>query len=176
MWSSANTGEQNEFSSVVADRRCWSWWRGICTRSDCPACAHSVMTREHRRRLMSRILRRIAWMVLAVAIPLGFSASGVVRAQSRVEFALTDQPGRWFDNEAGPVAGNRSLAVATPGVEVRFSGRSHTVHTMSSLLWPAGADGMPFDTRAMKGSAEGFCGRRGYTYSSARSIRTCLPP
>jgi hypothetical protein len=100
------------------------------------------------------MLPRAAWIVLAGALPLVFVASGVVRAQNRVEFALTDQPGRWFDNEAGPVAGSRSLAVATPGVEVRFSGRSHTVHTMSSLLWPAGAAGMPFDTRAMKGSAE----------------------
>jgi hypothetical protein len=119
-----------------------------------PHGADIASTREFSEDGMSRSLRRNAWMVLAVVLPLGFRASGVVRAQNRVEFALTDQPGRWFDNEAGPVAGNRSLAVATPGVEVRFSGRSHTVHTMSSLLWPAGADGMPFDTRAMKGSAE----------------------
>jgi DNA-binding beta-propeller fold protein YncE len=81
-------------------------------------------------------------------------AATVYTSDNRVEFALTDQPGKWYRNEAGPVAGNGSLAVATPGVEVRFTGRSHTVHTMSSLLWPAGAAGMPFDTEAMKGSAQ----------------------
>jgi DNA-binding beta-propeller fold protein YncE len=75
-------------------------------------------------------------------------------SDDRVEFSLTDDPGSWFSNDAGPVAGNRSLAVAAPGVEVKFRGRSHTVHTMSSLLWPAGAAGMPFDTDAQKGSAE----------------------
>ena len=70
-----------------------------------------------------------------------------------VEFNLTDEPASWYKNTAGPVAGNRSLAVATPGVEVRFSGRSHTVHTMTSLIWPTGAAGMPFDTAATKGNA-----------------------
>lgn len=103
---------------------------------------------------MPRRLHRTAWIVAVLVLPIAFTASVLLRAENRVEFELNDQPGRWFNNQAGPVAGNRSLAVATPGVEVRFSGRSHTVHTMSSLLWPAAAAGMPFDTRAMKGSAE----------------------
>jgi DNA-binding beta-propeller fold protein YncE len=92
--------------------------------------------------------------VLAITLP-GLAPEYPVRVaagEARVEFDLTDEPGRWFTNTAGAVAGNRSLAVATSGVEVRFSGRSHTVHTMSSLLHPAGAAGMPFDTRAQKGS------------------------
>jgi YVTN family beta-propeller protein len=72
---------------------------------------------------------------------------------NRVEFRLTDEPASWFKNPAGPIAGTQSLAVAKPGVEVRFSGRSHTVHTMTSLIWPAGAPGMPFDTAATKGNA-----------------------
>jgi hypothetical protein len=71
----------------------------------------------------------------------------------RVEFELTDNPGAWYRSTAGPIAGSQSLAVATPGVEVRFSGKSHTVHTMTSLLFPSGASGMPFDTEAQKGSA-----------------------
>ncbi len=69
---------------------------------------------------------------------------------NRVEFQLTDEPASWFKNPAGPIAGTQSLAVATPGVEVRFSGRSHTVHTMTSLIWPTDAAGMPFDTEATK--------------------------
>jgi DNA-binding beta-propeller fold protein YncE len=103
---------------------------------------------------MSKTLRQAACIVAALVAPLAFAVSGVGRGDDRVEFALTDQPGHWFDNEDGPVVGNRSLAVATPGVEVRFSGRSHTVHTMSSLVWPTGADRMPFGTPAQKGSAE----------------------
>jgi DNA-binding beta-propeller fold protein YncE len=73
--------------------------------------------------------------------------------ESRIEFDLTDEPGAWYRSTAGPIAGSNSLAVATPGVEVRFSGRSHTVHTMTSLLFPTGAENMPFDTNAQKGSA-----------------------
>jgi DNA-binding beta-propeller fold protein YncE len=70
----------------------------------------------------------------------------------RVEFQLTDEPGAWFKNVAGPVAGNGSLAVATPGTEVKFSGNSNTVHTRTSLIFPTGAKNMPFDTEPRKGS------------------------
>jgi DNA-binding beta-propeller fold protein YncE len=72
----------------------------------------------------------------------------------RIEFELTDEPGAWYRSTAGPIAGSNSLAVTTPGTEVKFSGKSHTVHTMTSLLYPAGAANMPFDTDAQKGSAE----------------------
>jgi DNA-binding beta-propeller fold protein YncE len=73
---------------------------------------------------------------------------------NRIIFELTDEPGRWFKSTAGAIAGTHSLAVARPGVEVKFTGRSHTVHTMTSLMFPAGAAGMPFDTEATKGSRE----------------------
>jgi len=73
--------------------------------------------------------------------------------ENRVEFELTDEPGAWYRSTAGPIAGSNSLAVTVPGAEVRFSGRSHTVHTMTSLLYPTGAENMPFDTNAQKGSA-----------------------
>src|SRR5215211_4764749 len=63
------------------------------------------------------------------------------------QFVLTDNPGNWFD--AGvDVAGTRSLVVAAPGDEVRVVVRrpdSETVHTATSLLFPTGAAGMPFD-------------------------------
>lgn len=91
-------------------------------------------------------------LALFLVLSLIFAPILVQSHDNRVEFNLTDEPASWFKNTAGPVAGNRSLAVATPGVEVRFSGKSHTVHTMTSLIWPTGAAGMPFDTEATKGN------------------------
>ena len=98
--------------------------------------------------------RSIALRVLLFAF-IAIPAVGIQGSdESRVEFDLTDQPGSWYRSDAGAIAGTRSLAIATPPVDVRFSGRSHTVHTMSSLVFPANAAGMPFDTDARKGSAE----------------------
>ena len=71
-----------------------------------------------------------------------------------VTFELNDGPGRWFRNTDGPAAGVGSLGVGTPGVKVRFKGNSNTVHTMTSLLYPTGANNMPFDTPPRKGSEE----------------------
>ena len=39
---------------------------------------------------------------------------------NEVKFELTDNPGRWFDTGSA-VAGNRSIAIASPGVRVKFS-------------------------------------------------------
>jgi YVTN family beta-propeller protein len=102
--------------------------------------------------MSSRLLKSIALGFMLVSVS-WLNAPLASARDERVEFDLTDQPGSWFNNTAGAIAGTRSLAVANPGVEVRFKGRSHTVHTMSSLVWPAGARGMPFDTDAQKGSA-----------------------
>lgn len=79
---------------------------------------------------------------------------GAVEADgnNRITFEMTDEPGRWIKNTAGPIAGTQSLAVATPGVEIVFTGKSHTVHTNTSLLFPTGAARMPFDTDPGKGS------------------------
>src|SRR6266508_5714142 len=100
--------------------------------------------------------RNIQLALIGLAVSAVFvvgAPAGVARADSRrVEFELTDDPGRWFRNTAGPIAGTQSLAVANPGVEVKFSGKSNTVHTMTSLLFPTGAAGMPFDTDPAKGS------------------------
>lgn len=63
-----------------------------------------------------------------------------------------DDPAIWFRNTAGPIAGTEPLAVVNPGAEVKFSGDSNTVHTVTSLLWPTGAKGMAFETDPMKGS------------------------
>ena len=91
-------------------------------------------------------------LVMASCIPV-FNATVRGDGNNRVEFDLTDDPGTWYRSTGGPIAGTNSLAVATPGVEVKFSGRSHTVHTMTSLIFPSNAVGLPFDTGAQKGSA-----------------------
>jgi YVTN family beta-propeller protein len=80
------------------------------------------------------------------------AVSDAVRAagDNEVEFRITDNPGRWFDTGVD-IAGTRSLAVATPGVRVNFSGNSNTVHTRSSLVFPTGAANMPFTTDPRKG-------------------------
>jgi DNA-binding beta-propeller fold protein YncE len=63
-------------------------------------------------------------------------------------FHLTDHPGSWFDSGLD-VLGTKSLGVTTAGVgKVEFvsdPARTDSNHTASSLLWPTGAKGMPFD-------------------------------
>ncbi|TXI24346.1 MAG: copper oxidase [Nitrosomonas sp.] len=78
------------------------------------------------------------------------STGSVLAKDNEVSFALTDNAGRWFDTGTA-IAGNRSIAVATPGVRVNFSGNSNTVHTRTSLIYPTGAAGMPFNTEPKKG-------------------------
>lgn len=83
----------------------------------------------------------------------GSGSSG--SSDNRVRFDLTDEPGRWFKNQAGDITGSgtQSLAVGTPGVRVDFGIQSNTVHTVTSLIFPEGAQGMPFDQpRASKSS------------------------
>jgi DNA-binding beta-propeller fold protein YncE len=71
-------------------------------------------------------------------------------------FETTDDPGSWFRNEAGPIAGTQSLAVISPGERVLFTmEETNTVHTVTSLLWPTGAQNMPFDQNtAFQGNTE----------------------
>lgn len=105
---------------------------------------------------MSKRAMVFVWSCLAIAF-VPTVASVVNQAQAgdpRIEFELTDEPGAWFRNAAGPVAGFQSMAVATPGTEVRFTGKSNTVHTRTSLIFPTGAINMPFDTAPRKGSDE----------------------
>src|SRR5215510_1404711 len=100
---------------------------------------------------MTRRMKNRNGILACVAAAAGLAAlaaSGVVRADggnNEVNFSITDNPGRWFDTGVD-IAGTRSLAVATPGVRVNFSGNSNTVHTRSSLVFPTGAANMPFTT------------------------------
>jgi hypothetical protein len=96
----------------------------------------------------------IGAMFLCMGLGGASSVSFVQASGPRVTFEITDEPGAWFKNTAGPIAGTQSLAVATPGTEVRFTGKSNTVHTRTSLIFPTGAINMPFDTTPRKGSDE----------------------
>ena len=88
--------------------------------------------------------------ICSSAILTMLSAMNVSAADNEIRFELTDNPGRWFDTGTA-VAGNRSIAIATPGVKVKFSGNSNTVHTRTSLIYPTGAANMPFNTEPRKG-------------------------
>lgn len=106
---------------------------------------------------MSRRKQTVTYVLFAACALIMMSSSMVAPVQAsdpRIIFELTDEPGAWFRNAAGPVAGFQSLAVATPGTEVRFTGKSNTVHTRTSLIFPTGAINMPFDTAPRKGSDE----------------------
>jgi hypothetical protein len=80
--------------------------------------------------------------------------AGPSMAEADAEFDITDEPGRWFKNVAGPIGGTQSLAVINPGDRVKFSFKSKTTHTVTSLIFPTGATGMPFDTPPEKGNAD----------------------
>lgn len=95
-----------------------------------------------------------SWLIGCLMLAAGSTVSTVQASDPRITFELTDEPGAWFRNAAGPVAGFQSLAVATPGTEVRFTGKSNTVHTRTSLIFPTGAINMPFDTAPRKGTDE----------------------
>jgi hypothetical protein len=77
---------------------------------------------------------------------------GLVHAAGVVNFIATDDVGPWFQCVgAGCVqAGTQSLAVVSPGTDVRITvgNESGTVHTFTSLVYPTGAQHMPFDQAA----------------------------
>ena len=65
-----------------------------------------------------------------------------------VTFEITDEPGSWFKNtlDISGVTLTKSLALANPGDSVNFvMSQTGTVHTITSLLWPTGAEHMPMD-------------------------------
>jgi DNA-binding beta-propeller fold protein YncE len=76
----------------------------------------------------------------------------IAKAAGVVNFIATDDVGPWFKCVgAGCVAaGTESLAVVQPGTDVRITvgNETNTVHTFTSLVFPAGAQQMPFDQDA----------------------------
>jgi DNA-binding beta-propeller fold protein YncE len=106
-------------------------------------------SRVVRTLIVLSVLGAVLWAPGSVTEGSGRALSG----SDRVEFDVTDEPARWFKNKAGAIAGTQSLAVVRPGAEVKFSGRSNTVHTVTSFAFPTGAAGMPFATPPKKVSA-----------------------
>lgn len=101
--------------------------------------------------MFKKNIKKIANRTICSSAILTLLAAGNVSAgDNEIRFELTDNPGRWFDTGTA-VAGNRSIAIATPGVKVKFSGSSNTVHTRTSLIFPTGAANMPFNTEPRKG-------------------------
>lgn len=96
------------------------------------------------------IKKMVNLTVYSSAVLTLLSAGAASAGDNEIEFQLTDNPGRWFDTGTA-VAGNRSIAIASPGVRVKFSGNSNTVHTRTSLIYPTGAANMPFNTEPRKG-------------------------
>ena len=107
----------------------------------------SMASSAHMRLLVLAVL-----VVLAGAGAHRAWPAGLVHAASVVNFIATDDVGPWFQCVgAGCVqAGTQSLAVVNPGTDVRITvgQQSGTVHTFSSLIYPAGAQQMPFDQPA----------------------------
>lgn len=97
-----------------------------------------------------RVMQSLAYSTAYGLVCLALLTNNVLAQDNEVSFALTDHAGRWFDTGSA-IAGNRSIAIATPGVRVNFSGNSNTVHTRTSLIYPTGAARMPFNTEPKKG-------------------------
>ncbi len=99
----------------------------------------------------TNFIKKIMILTVYSSAILILSVNNAAAGDNEVEFKLTDNPGRWFDTGKA-VAGNRSIAIAKPGVRVKFSGDSNTVHTRTSLIFPTGAAGMPHnDTKHSDG-------------------------
>lgn len=96
--------------------------------------------------------RSFSWFILCLLLATALTASPAQASDPRIMFELTDEPGAWFKNAAAPVAGFQSLAVATPGTAVRFTGKSNTMHTRTSLIFPTSVISMPFNTLPRKGT------------------------
>jgi DNA-binding beta-propeller fold protein YncE/plastocyanin len=75
---------------------------------------------------------------------------GASTAPGLVTFIISDEPGSWFKSARGDalsgVLVSKSLEVARVGDYVNFvMSDTDTVHTITSLLWPTGAEHMPMD-------------------------------
>ncbi|MBS0152427.1 MAG: hypothetical protein JSR31_15945 [Nitrospira sp.] len=103
-------------------------------------------------------------LVALLSMVVGWGTAGMVQAaEPTVSFLAGDQPGNWFEcantgtsasglgcvPEAAALGtvGQKSLAIINPGETVGFpsrGGRTRTVHTATSLIYPFQAPGMPF--------------------------------
>jgi hypothetical protein len=71
--------------------------------------------------------------------------------QSPITFHLSDEPSYWYDTgltELEPILHSRSVAAGSGPTTIKFDiGEPFTSenHTVSSIIWPEGAKGMPFE-------------------------------
>ena len=83
---------------------------------------------------------------IAGASPYGAIYGSTSTDPGLVTFVISDEPGNWFRSARsetifGITKSTRSLEVIPPGSSVNFiMADTHTVHTMTSLLWPSEAD------------------------------------
>jgi DNA-binding beta-propeller fold protein YncE len=90
------------------------------------------------------------------ASPYGRILLGPEDVPGVVTFEISDEPASWFRSARGDaIVGlpydikTKSLEVIAPGSSVNFTmSDTNAVHTISSLLWPSGAEHMPFDQSA----------------------------
>ncbi|MFO7579153.1 MAG: beta-propeller fold lactonase family protein [Nitrosomonas halophila] len=90
------------------------------------------------------------------ASPYGRILLGPEDVPGVVTFEVSDEPASWFRSARGDaIVGlpfdikTKSLEVIAPGSSVNFTmSDTNAVHTISSLLWPSGAEHMPFDQSA----------------------------
>jgi len=84
------------------------------------------------------------------ASPLGvhpiYTGGASTPSNGLVTFEITDEPGHWFKATNPLTATEQSLQLARPGDSVQFiMSQTNTVHTITSLLWPTGAEHFPMD-------------------------------
>ena len=109
--------------------------------------------------MSKRIVIVVAFALLStVAGPGRVRFAGMAKSGGVVNFIATDDVGPWFKcvGEGCVEAGTQSLAVVTPNSPVKISvgSETNTVHSFTSLLYPSGAQHMPFDQReAFRGSS-----------------------
>src|SRR5687767_11240696 len=109
--------------------------------------------------MSKRIVVVLAFGLLStVAGPGRVKFAGMAKSGGVVNFIATDDVGPWFKcvGEGCVEAGTQSLAVVTPNSPVKISvgSETNTVHSFTSLLYPSGAQHMPFDQReAFRGSS-----------------------
>ena len=94
-------------------------------------------------------------LVLAAAAPF---RDWLVQSANVVNFIATDDVGPWFKcvGDGCVPAGTESLAVVQPNTPIKISvgSETNTVHSFTSLVFPQGAEHMPFDQReAFRGSS-----------------------
>lgn len=99
---------------------------------------------------------------IAGASPYGRILLGPEDVPGLASFEISDEPGSWFRNTRGDTLASlglnirtKSLDVIAPGSSVNFvMSDTNGVHTITTLLWPTGAQHMPFDqTLAYRGGA-----------------------